>query len=159
MRTIVIGLGNPILSDDSVGIKVAELLKQRVPSNESIDVSEAHAGGLRLMEAIAGYDQAIIIDAMMSGKHPVGTIRMLAPDSLVKTRNTLCTHDGDFYLAFELGRDLGLAMPLSVKIIGIEVEEVDHFSEELTCRVHAALPSAVEEVLRCCGISDGATTH
>jgi len=158
MRTIVVGLGNPILSDDSVGIKVAELVKQRVPGNQDIEVTEAYAGGLRLMEVIAGYDQAIIVDAMKSGRYPVGTIRVLGADSLAKTRNTLCTHDGDLSMALELGRDLGLATPGSLKIIGIEAEEVERFGEELTCGVRAALPKAVEEVLRCCGITVAANS-
>src|ERR1044072_2640099 len=64
VRTVVVGLGNPILSDDSVGIKVAEQVKRHLSAESGIDVLEAYAGGLRLMEAIAGYDSAIIVDAM-----------------------------------------------------------------------------------------------
>jgi hydrogenase maturation protease len=153
MRTIVVGLGNPILSDDSVGIKVAGLVKQRLAGCDGVDVIEAYAGGLRLMEAIAGYDRAIIVDAVKTGDQPPGTIRRFSLDSPTRTRNTLCTHDGDLTTALSLGRDLGLAMPDSVEIIGIEADEVEHFSEELTGGVAAALPDAVAEVLRCCGVS------
>jgi hydrogenase maturation protease len=153
MRTIVVGLGNPILSDDSVGIKVAELVKQHIPDNAGVDVTESYAGGLRLMEAIAGYGRAIIVDAMKTGAYPPGTVRSLSLDSLDRTRNTLCTHDGDLATALSLGRDLGLAMPEYVEIIGIEADDVESFSEELTCGVRRALPQAVEEVLRCCGMT------
>lgn len=152
MRTIVVGLGNPILSDDSVGIKVAALVKQRLPDDAGVDVVEAYAGGLRLMEAIAGYDRAIILDAMKSGTHPPGTIMHLSLDSPTTTRNTLCTHDGDLSTALALGRDLGLAMPESIEIIGIEATEVERFGEELTAGVRDALPQAVDEVLRRCGV-------
>lgn len=152
MRTIVAGLGNPILSDDSVGIKVAGLVKQRLAGSAGVDVIEVYAGGLRLMEAIAGYDRAIIVDAVKTGDHAPGTIRKLSLDSLAQTRNMLCTHDGDLATALALGRDLGLKLPDSVEIIGIEVAEVELFSEELTSKVVAALPDAVAEVLRRCGV-------
>ncbi len=151
MRTIVVGLGNPILSDDGVGIKVAGLVKERLASSAGIDVVEAYSGGLRLMEAIAGYDRAIIVDAVKTGRHPPGTIRHLSPDSPTRTRNMLCTHDGDLATALALGRDLGLKLPDSVEIIGIEADEVERFSEELTGPVAAALPDAVAEVLKRCG--------
>jgi hydrogenase maturation protease len=159
MRTIVVGLGNPILSDDSVGIKVAVLVKQQIQDNTGVDVAEAYAGGLRLMEAISGYDRAIIVDAMMTGVHPPGTIRSLSLDSHTKTRNILCTHDGDLSTALALGRDLGLEMPDSVEIIGIEACDVENFSEDLTCGVRLALPQAVDEVLQRCGITGHALNH
>lgn len=152
MRTIVVGLGNPILSDDGVGIKVAGLVRRLIPRSSGIAVVEAYAGGLRLMEAIAGFDRAIIVDAMKSGTQPPGTIRLLTPDALTGTRNTLCAHDGDLSSALALGRDLGLAVPDKVEIIGVEAGEVECFSEELTSGVMAALPEAVNEVLRCCGM-------
>jgi hydrogenase maturation protease len=156
MSTIVVGLGNPILSDDSVGIKVAGLLKQTIPANSGVDVVEAYAGGLRLMEAIAGYERAIIVDAMKTGLHPVGTIQLLSLDSFTKTRNTLCTHDSDLCTALSLARDLGLAVPDHVEIIGIEADDVESFSEDLTSGVSRALPLAVADLLYRCGIIESA---
>jgi hydrogenase maturation protease len=154
MRTIVVGLGNPILADDSVGIKVAELFKEAIPLNSGVDVVEAYAGGLRLMEAIAGYERAIIVDAMKTGLHPPGTIQMLSLESLTKTRNTLCTHDSDLSTALTLGRDLGLAIPDLVEIMGIEADDVESFSEELTSGVRRALQPTVAALLHRCGFDN-----
>jgi hydrogenase maturation protease len=154
MRTIVVGLGNPILSDDSVGIKVAGLIKQRLTEHAGVDVVEAYAGGLRLMEAIAGYDRAIIVDAMKTDLHPPGTIRMLSLESLTRTRNTLCTHDADLATTLSLARDLGLVVPEVVEIMGIEAYDVESFGEELTSEVSRALPLAVADLLRRCGCND-----
>lgn len=153
MRTIVVGLGNPILSDDGVGIRVAGLVRERL-GGSGIDVIEAYAGGLRLMEAIAGYDRAIIVDAMKGGVAPPGTIQALSPEGAAATRNTLCTHDGDLATVLTLGRGLGLRLPDRVEVIGIEAHEVERFSEELSDGVAAALPAAVDEVLRRCGELD-----
>ncbi len=65
MKTLVVGLGNPILTDDGVGVKVAYEVEKVVSatSREDIDVIEASAGGLRLMELMIGYDRLILIDA------------------------------------------------------------------------------------------------
>ena len=153
MRTIVVGLGNPILSDDSVGIKVAELVKARLKPDSGVDVAEVNVGGIRLMEAIAGYERAIIVDAMKSNCCPPGTIQWLTLDSLNKTRNMICAHDGDLVMALELGSNLGLAIPKKVEILGIEAYDVENFSEELTENVLEALPTAVDEVLSRCALT------
>ena len=77
MRTIIVGIGNPIRSDDSVGLVVARILRERLAGVEGIDVAELWAGGLRLVEAMAGYDRAVVIDAMATGEKPPGTVRRL----------------------------------------------------------------------------------
>ena len=153
MRTIVVGLGNPILSDDSVGIKVAGQVKALLKPDSGVDVAEINVGGIRLMEAIAGYERAIIVDAMKSGNCPPGTIQWLTLDSLKKTRNMVCAHDGDLLTALELGRSLGLEIPNNVEILGIEAYDVENFSEELTGNVLEALPTAVSEVLSRCAVT------
>ena len=63
MKTIVIGVGNPILRDDGIGIHVANKLKQIVKSSV-ITIDEAMTGGMNLLDLILGYDKAIIIDAV-----------------------------------------------------------------------------------------------
>ena len=150
MRTIVVGLGNPILSDDSVGIKAAGLVRELVAGSERIEVVEAYAGGLRLMEAIAGYDRAVIVDAMTRGDSPPGTVLRLRPGEGAGTRNMLCSHDSDLETSISLGRELGLALPGEIRIVGIEAEDVDNFSEDLTRSVEAALPAAVAEIMLLC---------
>ena len=46
MKTLVLGLGNPILTDDGVGVKVADAVRKALSPDTSIDVSEASVGGL-----------------------------------------------------------------------------------------------------------------
>ncbi|MBJ6724467.1 hydrogenase maturation protease [Geomesophilobacter sediminis] len=145
MKTVVVGLGNPILTDDGVGPAVARLLRS-LPAAAEIHVTEAYAGGLRLMEAMAGFDRAVIVDAMQTGGRP-GTVRRINPEELSGTRNLLCTHDADLPTALALARSLGLAVPDLVEVVGIEAEEVEAFGEELTEKVRAALPLAVQTVL------------
>lgn len=146
-RTVVIGLGNPILSDDSVGIKVLRALKDRLTEKSEVDTKEVYAGGLRLMDELVGYERAIIIDAMVTGRALPGTVRSLPLSDLRETKNIVCSHDTNLSTALEMGRLLGLSLPGEVHIWGIEAEEVETFSEQLTEGVAKAVPAAVEKIM------------
>ena len=67
MKTLVIGLGNPLVTDDSVGLRVVERLKPLLADRSDVEVSEDYWGGLRLMERMIGFDRAIVIDAIQTG--------------------------------------------------------------------------------------------
>lgn len=143
-RTIVIGLGNSILTDDGVGIHAARLILKHIP--EGITVTEVHAGGLRLMDAMAGYDRAIIIDAMQSGQEP-GTIQRFTPADMHATRNVTSTHDTSLATALEMARMLGMHVPTDVTIWGIEARDAVNFGEELSAEVRAAMERVVRDVM------------
>jgi hydrogenase maturation protease len=148
MATIIIGIGNPVLTDDSVGIKVARALARRLPAQKDTVVRELSAGGLRLMEALEGFERAVIIDAIVTEGGEAGSVYRLTPSDLAKTRNTCSTHDASLGDALELGKSLGLMLPHEIAIWAIEAGDVRTFSEELTGPVEAAVPRVVEAVIR-----------
>ncbi len=146
MRTLVIGLGNAVRSDDSAGLVVARALRAQLGDDPDVDVVELWHGGLRLAEAMSGYDRAVVVDAMATGAAP-GTVRRLAPDELEITRNVTSTHDTSLPLALELWRRVGLPVPAEVSIWGIEAADLDTLGEDLTGPVAAAVPRAVSAIL------------
>ncbi|MCC6125451.1 MAG: hydrogenase maturation protease [Pirellulales bacterium] len=147
MKTLLLGLGNPIVTDDSVGLKVAAVLKERLAGRTDVEVSEDYWGGLRLMERLAGYDRAIVIDAICTGSPP-GTLHRLTPDD-IGTQRSASAHDVNLATALEFGRTAGVSLPANSRIIlvGIEAENVLDFGEHCTPAVDAAIPRAVEMVL------------
>ena len=145
MKTLVLGLGNPLLGDDAIGLKVAAALRERLAGDADVDVREEEAGGLRLMEVLTGYERAIVVDASFTGGTP-GTIRRMGPDE-VPTQRTAIAHGIDLPGALELGRSLGLPMPSVVRVVAIEASRVLEFREDLTPAVAAAIGPAVEAVL------------
>jgi hydrogenase maturation protease len=142
-KTIVIGLGNPILTDDGVGIKVAQALRDALGSTARVDIKELYAGGIRLIDAMTGYEKAVIIDAMVTGSRSPGTICALSDTELGAARNISSTHDVNLSTAMDMGRMLGLQMPGEIKVFGIEAGEVEMFGETLTDAVDRAVPQAV----------------
>jgi hydrogenase maturation protease len=154
VHTVIVGVGNPTLSDDGVGLRVAAELADRLNCETSPDiaggvaVTEVCAGGLRLMEAMIGYRAAVIIDALVQDGCPPGTIVELRPEDLVGTRNLTCVHDMTLAGALRFGRLAGARLPEQIRIFGVAAADVTSFSESLTPQVAAAVPILVERVLR-----------
>ena len=146
MKTLVLGLGNPILTDDGVGFAVVEEVKERLPTAD-VTVSQASVGGLSLLELVVGYDRVVIIDAIRTAGGKPGEIQHLSPDDFRGSIRAASTHDVDLATALELGRQLGMDIPGEIVILGIEAVDVETFGEELTPSVAAAVPQAVELVL------------
>lgn len=147
LKTLVLGLGNPILSDDGAGCRVAMALKDRLHA-PGIDIKEASIAGLDLLDLVAGYDRTIIIDAIQTGKGVPGQIYRLGPETLAGTRHSGNPHDVNLATALELGRKLKLKLPSQITIFAIEVEDVTSFSEACTPGVEKAISECVEMVVR-----------
>ena len=147
MKTLVLGLGNPILHDDSIGLRVAQELRGQFDGDPDVEVTEDYWGGLRLMERMIGFDRAIIIDAILAGSEP-GTIHLLSPDD-IPTQRSASAHDVNLPTALEFGRRAGAQLPRAseITLIGIEAVDVQTFDESLTPELECALPHAVEAVL------------
>jgi len=146
LKTLVLGLGNPILSDDGVGIKVAEELGKEL-RDPQVTIATACEGGLSLLDSIVGYDQVIIIDAIQTQEGKVGQIYRLEPPDFSFARHLSSPHSTNLVTALELGRILNMAMPQKITIFAIEVEDVTNFSEKCTPEVERAIPEALMMVV------------
>lgn len=147
VKTLILGLGNPILSDDGVGVHVARALAKVLPQTSQLSIAEASVGGLRLLELIYGYQRVILADAIQTKGGRAGDVYRLEPGNFCATLHSGCSHDIDLFTALELGRKLGMPMPEEIVIIAIEVNDVTTFGETCTPDVEAAIPKAVEMIL------------
>src|SRR4030042_969786 len=98
MKTLVLGLGNSIISDDGVGLYVARELRNALNRDE-ITVAEASLAGLGLLDLLVGYDKAIIIDAIQTSSGKPGQIHRLKSNVFDATRHTTSTHNVNFATA------------------------------------------------------------
>ncbi len=148
MKTILIGLGNPILGDDGAGWRVVEMVKKQVDLQD-LEIDLLAAGGIRLMEALVGFERAIIVDALCTGQYPVGSVRSFPLEALVTpfAGHLGSLHDADLVTAMQVGRSMGLKLPEEVLVVGIEIKNVFDFSERLSKAVDKSVPEAVELVL------------
>jgi len=148
MKTIIIGVGNPILGDDGVGIHVANQLKQKNIANFNIKIDEAATGGMNLLDLIKGYDKAVIIDAVKSNNGEHGMVERISIDNFT-TMHSYNPHDVSLTEAIELSKKIGeKQIPKEIVVIGIIIKNSPcEFSEKLSDEISKAVPKAVEMVL------------
>ena len=162
MRTLVLGLGNPILTDDGVGIRIVREAEVRLASGgrprAGITFAEASVGGLRLLDLLGGHDRAILVDAIQTrGGRPGDCYRLKAGD-LRTSRHAGSAHDLTLPEALAFGRLLGMTVPAddAIDIFAVEAEDVLTFGEACTAAVEAAIPGAAEAVLEMAGLIETA---
>ncbi len=146
MKTLVLGTGNPILSDDGVGIKVAQEVGEKL-NDPQITVAETSEAGLRLLDSIVGYDKVIIIDAIQTKKGKAGQIYRMKPEDFSYAKHLSSPHQINLVTALELGKMLNLMMPQKITIFTVEAKDITNFSEKCTPEVEQAIPEAVKMVL------------
>ena len=154
MKTLIIGLGNPILTDDGVGVKIAQQLESIIDLNAHPDltITEASAGGIRLMEVMLGYDRVVLIDAyyLNQEKTTPGKIHRLNLDdlrSVSPTQHSTSAHDTSLVTALDAADVLGYQIPGEFIIYAVEVENILEFSETPTPAVAEAIPIVTAEII------------
>lgn len=145
MKVLVLGVGNPILSDDGVGIHIARQLKER--ELPGVDVEELAASGLELLDVVRGYDKVVIIDAIQTTNGEPGELHILDEKDFEKSIHGSSPHGINIATALALGRKLvPNEMPKEVVFFAVEAEDLVNVSERLTPRVEKALPEIVDRV-------------
>lgn len=144
-KTLVLGLGNDILSDDGVGIYVAREIGKRM-KNENIVIQEVSLGGLELLDPMVGFDRVILINAMAVGGCDIGRLVRLKCEDL-KGGSAMARHQVPFYEALQLGRKLNMDLPNEIIIYGIKVKDTRTFGESCTPEVEACIPRIVDEII------------
>jgi len=144
MNTLILGIGNPILTDDGVGIKIAQKLKEGNPELEVMETSEV---GMALLELIAGYDKLIIIDSIKTEQGKPGELYKLGLEDLKPPMYFSSSHGIDITTAVELGQRVGYRMPRYVSIYAVEVKDNSTFGEECTKEIEGRIPFIIKQII------------
>jgi hydrogenase maturation protease len=146
MRTLIIGMGNPILADDALGVRLAHDLKAHLahlPGVPPLDwVEECSVGGINLLELIDGYERLLAIDSIRTEGGTPGACYYFTAEALRETVNLSNIHDTNFATALQLGRMLGRPIPAdhAIHILAVEVHDTTTVTEQLSEPLRAAYP-------------------
>lgn len=144
MRTLVIGIGNLLRTDDGVGIHVVNLLKELYPK---VDTLDAAMGSIEIIEAMRGYERAIIVDAIETGAEP-GTIFRVNFTGGEKPLVVTHSHGTDLVTTLNLGQRLYPdEMPREIIIIAVEAEDTTTINDIPTPKVQRAIEITVQEII------------
>jgi len=167
MRVVVVGLGNSIMTDDSVGLRVAlrvrELLDAaELPDGVSIEVKLNECGGMSLLDDLEGADAAVLVDCVVDGSRRAGEI-IVATDLVCPNENALfaalCdrglllsnrmlgTHGQDLGTVLRFAAGRGIVLPRRIGFVGVVGHDVDRFGESCNAEVERVVPEAAAEVM------------
>jgi hydrogenase maturation protease len=150
MRTLLVGMGNPILSDDAIGVRLARELKPHLAGCADLDiVDECSVGGLNLLDVISGYDRVVVIDSVRTVDGVPGTWHQFTAEALRDTLHLRNVHDVNFATAIEFGRRLGLPLPdwRRIHVFAVEIQDDFTFSERMTPGLERALHACAIAIL------------
>lgn len=142
---LVLGLGNDLLKDDGVGIRVAEGLQGRLPA--AVEIRSTSLFGLSLLDELINRDKVLLIDSYLPEVPAGADILEFGLDSLRGERAS-CPHSVGLVEIREVMRSLGLEFPKEVRILAVPVSDPLTFSMELSLEVAARVGEATERALR-----------
>jgi hydrogenase maturation protease len=145
---LILCLGNALRRDDAVALHVARALQAALPPGATVATSAR--AGLYLLDDMEGYDRVVVVDAVQTGAHPVGTVHALPLEALHAPAGP-SPHAIGLPSALALARASGAPVPSRVELVLVEVAEMDTIGESLTPAVAAAIPRAVEAARAACG--------
>jgi len=123
--TVVLGLGNPLMADEGIGVHLVERLMESADRYPAVDFIDAGTGGLSILYQIEDRRKAIVIDCAFMDEPP-GTIRRFTPDQVqsVKVLAHQSLHEADLMQIIAMARQLGQA-PGEIVIFGIQPQRVE----------------------------------
>ncbi len=140
-KCLLLALGNDLLGDDGAGLLAARLLREEF--QDEVEVVESGEAGLALVEMMAGYERALLLDAVVTGRCPPGTVLEFSPQDFRRVVAP-SPHYAGLPEALDLAGRLGIPFPKEVRILALEVENPWAFREGLSPPVQKALPAFVE---------------
>ncbi|HPC59195.1 MAG TPA: hydrogenase maturation protease [Verrucomicrobiota bacterium] len=144
-RVLLLGLGNDILTDDAIGLRVVAALRERVRDKKHVTAVETAEMGLSLLDFMVGFDRLVLVDAVQTCQAKPGFVHEISAEDL-SSQPALSPHFLGVGEVLALGRQLGLSMPREVKIFAIEVGDPFTVGTELSPELKAALPGIIHRV-------------
>jgi hydrogenase maturation protease len=145
LSMLIMGIGNPILTDDGVSLMIAHGLKDKRPDLEIIETMET---GIGILDMIVGYEKLVVIDSIKTGKDRPGSLYRLDKISVGDSLKLSCAHAVDITSAIRMGRMFGYAIPKKIAIYAVEIEDNTTFGEGCTSAVSDRVLLIIEEILK-----------
>lgn len=146
MNTLILGIGNLLLSDEAVGVRIVERLERDFRFPEGVELMDGGTAGMELMEYMASRDHLIVADAVLSDS---------APGSVI----TLCDDEVPAFFSRKISpHQLGLCdvlsalhltdeFPQRLTLVGVVPESLEpHIG--LTSAIEAAIPVAMDRIVQ-----------
>ena len=148
MNVLVLGVGNVLLSDEGVGVRVVEALAERFILPEGVEVVDGGTSGMDMLDMIGGRDHLILVDAVRSAGGPGCLVRLSGDEVPAFFRTKISPHQlgiSDVLAALRLLE----REPKGITLIGIEPQDLRtalELSSAIAAKVERMVDMVVEEL-------------
>jgi len=137
-ETVVLGLGNVLMSDEGIGVRIIERLSAESEKFPFVDFIDGGTGGVSVLHHIEGRRKAVIIDCALMGAS-AGAIKRFLPSEVesVKKLSHQSLHEADILRIIRMAEELNQC-PEEVIFFGVEPEHVragEELSATLACKM------------------------
>jgi hydrogenase maturation protease len=147
VRTLILGLGSHAFVGEHVGLDVARQLHQRL-GDPDVDIIEAPATGMDLLEVAAGYDKVVVVDSIRHGEGDVGELRKLGLADLHLVPREGGAADLEYRATVEVDQATGRVVPLEISIYAIEMDGGSGRDDDIEEAIREAVPRLVAQIAR-----------
>ncbi|MGA1864475.1 MAG: hydrogenase maturation protease [bacterium] len=132
-HTLLVYLGNPILKNDCIGIKIGSRLEKDLRTRRDIQICEFVGSPLDLVTQFTGYKRIILVDSIITGTLDIGSVVVFKDDEILTcSGNPHYVHGVNLAEALALSKRLGILLPSHILLIGIEIGKADEFGGTLS---------------------------
>jgi len=145
-KTLVLGIGNTVMSDDGVGVKVVQRLKSEYRFPDHVEIVDGGTLGLDLLPMLEQIDNLIVVDAVETGKEPGFCIRLTGEELPIALETKVSPHQMGLKDLLAVARLIG-HYPRTMVLIGVQPGSIE-MDTELTPEIEAKVDVLIGNVLK-----------
>ncbi len=150
-KLVVLGVGNSIRMDDGAGIRAVEQLEKDEDLIQlGISFQYLNTGGLDILDAIDGFDHAIIVDAASMAHQGLKPGEIFYLENLneidVKDSGGISSHGVGVLPVLKYAKMGGYEVPNPIEVYGVQIKEIGFIGEELTPEVTKGVEKLVPKL-------------
>ena len=113
MKTAIMGFGNPVRSDDGIGMYVIEELQKIIGDQENINIFDMGTAAFEVLFGLKGHDKILMADAVINSDEPIGTLFKVPAEEVLRAPQ-------EDPMVFLHGMKWNQALSYSKKILGAD---------------------------------------
>ena len=145
ISVLVLGIGNLVMSDDAVGVIVAQRLQQRYRFADNVEIMDGGTLGLDLLPKLENITNLIMVDAVETGKKAGTCVRLSGQELPIALQTKLSPHQMGLKDLLAVSELMGHS-PKEMVLIGVQPGSIE-MEIGLTAEVQAQFETLISSVL------------
>jgi hydrogenase maturation protease len=145
LSVLVLGIGNLVMSDDAVGVIVAQRLQEQYRFPDNVEIMDGGTLGLDLLPKLENITNLIMIDAVETGKAAGTCVRLSGQELPIALQTKVSPHQMGLKDLLAVSELMGHS-PKEMVLIGVQPGSIE-MEVGLTPEVEAQVETLVSNVL------------